>query len=292
MISIVLTTYNGSKYLHNQIESLLYQTNAFDELIICDDNSKDDTKLILEKYTQTDRRIKIFFNATNIGFKANFEKALLLSKGDFIALCDQDDIWEPDHLKLLCSNIHDKYVACGDSHLIDSAGISRNMNLSDAKHFFYSDNCDQLFRFITLYQNPFQGASMLLKRDFLSIALPIPDNIKYHDVWFAALACVLNSFVYVPKVVTNYRIHGNNASGSHEKTNMLKTILGHLVRGHAPDSNRKELVDELSKRLTLQGIDCPKVFSDVLDYYLNEDSLNGRMRNLMYEITNYHSIYG
>lgn len=292
MISIVLTTYNGSKYLRDQIKSLLFQTIEFDELIVCDDNSTDDTKLILKNYVQADHRIKISFNTTNIGFKANFEKALLLSKGDFIALCDQDDIWEPNHLKLLINNINDKYVACGDSHLIDSDGNSRNMNLSDAKHFSYSENSEQLFRFITLYQNPFQGASMLLRRDFLDIALPIPDNIKYHDVWFAAMACLLNSFVYVPKVVTNYRIHGNNASGSHEKTNMLKTILGHLVRGHASDSNRKELVAELSKRLTLHGIDCPKVFSEVLDYYLREDSLDGRMRNLMYEITNYHSIYG
>lgn len=292
MISIALASYNGSRYLKPQIDSLISQSINFDELIICDDNSMDNTRLILEDYSKRDHRIKVFFNATNIGFKANFEKALQLSKGDFIALCDQDDIWEPDHLKLLFSNIRDKYVACGDSHLIDSNGISRNMNLSDAKHFSYSGNCDQLFRFITLYQNPFQGASMLLRRDFLSIALPIPDNIKYHDVWFAAMACLLNSFVYVPEVVTNYRIHGNNASGSHEKTNMLKTILGHLVRGHASDSNRKELVAELSNRLSFHDIECPEVFSDVLDYYLNEDSLDGRMRNLMYEITNYHSIYG
>ena len=102
-ISIAMTTYNGEKYLAEQLDSILSQTHTDWELIICDDCSTDSTWQILQEYAQKDSRIKIYKNEQNLGFKKNFEKAIGLCTGDYIALSDQDDVWFPEHLSLLYS---------------------------------------------------------------------------------------------------------------------------------------------------------------------------------------------
>ena len=91
MISIAMATYNGAKYLREQIDSILAQTIQDFELVVCDDCSSDDTWDILKQYSDADKRIKVFRNESNMGFKRNFEKAMSLCGGDYIALSDQDD---------------------------------------------------------------------------------------------------------------------------------------------------------------------------------------------------------
>ena len=93
MISIVMATYNGETYIREQINSILNQTISDFELIICDDCSKDSTVEIIKRYKDKDKRITLVENEKNLGFKKNFEKAISYCKGDFIAFCDQDDIW-------------------------------------------------------------------------------------------------------------------------------------------------------------------------------------------------------
>ena len=102
MISIALASYNGSKYIREQLDSILEQTYQDFELIICDDCSTDNTWQILQEYAQKDSRIKVFENERNLGFKKNFEKAISLCNGKYIALSDQDDIWIDNHLEVLC----------------------------------------------------------------------------------------------------------------------------------------------------------------------------------------------
>ena len=122
MISIAMATYNGEKYLREQLDSILKQTYSDFELIICDDCSKDATWEILEKYAQNDQRIRIYKNKQNLGFKRNFEKAISLCKGKFIALSDQDDIWENNHLSTLNERIGNYSMAVGNCQMIDSNG--------------------------------------------------------------------------------------------------------------------------------------------------------------------------
>ena len=93
MISIAMATYNGEKFLRYMLDSILSQTYQDIELIICDDNSSDSTCLILKEYEKNNSRIKLYFNESNLGFIKNFEKAISLCSGDYIALSDQDDIW-------------------------------------------------------------------------------------------------------------------------------------------------------------------------------------------------------
>ena len=93
-ISIAMTTYNGSKYLNDQLKSFSQQDQAPDELIVCDDGSSDNTIKILEKFSlNAPFDVKIYQNESNLGFTKNFENALSKCTGDLIFLSDQDDIW-------------------------------------------------------------------------------------------------------------------------------------------------------------------------------------------------------
>lgn len=117
LVSIVMATYNGERYLKEQLDSILNQSVQNFELIICDDCSTDRTLDILNEYSERDKRISIFPNNINIGVKRNFERGISLSNCDLIAFSDQDDIWRHDHIELLMNTIGDKMMACGNSDI-------------------------------------------------------------------------------------------------------------------------------------------------------------------------------
>ena len=221
-----MATYNGEKYLREQIDSILNQTIQDFELIVCDDCSTDTTWNILLEYQSQDKRIKCYRNEENLGFKKNFEKAIKLCTGEYIALSDQDDIWLPEHLEKLVNIIGVTDIACGNSELIDKTGKSSNKLLSDASDLcsLYSDE-EMTYRFLC-FTNPFQGASMLIRRNFLfEKALPIPEGVLYHDAWFAACACLSQGIQYTFNVVTLYRQHGKNASGQKKQWSVMYAII-------------------------------------------------------------------
>lgn len=289
-ISIALTTFNGEKYLCAQLDSILNQTVQFDELVVCDDCSTDSTRDILLKYQLKDQRIKVYFNNYNIGFKQNFEKAIKLCKGDYIALADQDDIWAKDHLKILYENINNKMLACADAILMDSDGNEYKHTLSFINNYNKTSfNNNSTCRFILYYQNPFQGASMMLNRKFIDIALPIPEKVKYHDVWFALLGCILDSFVFINHSITYYRMHNKNASGLHNRHSTYRTLLGHLIKKEM-NNNRKEVVDALTQ-MSLPYSDSSIILNESIEYY-KDRKFKTRINNLLFELKNYSIIYG
>ncbi len=210
-ISIAMATYNGEKYIREQLDSILNQTVSDFELIICDDGSTDSTVKILREYVAKDSRIKLFENEQNLGFKKNFEKAISFCSGEYIALSDQDDIWTKDHLEKLFSIIENHSLACGNALMVDKNGKSLGRNLNEVDGLF-SFNSETVFYRLAFAGNPFQGSSMLLRSDFVKNCIPIPEKIKYHDVWFSWCACMENGIAYTFDVINNYRQHGNNVS--------------------------------------------------------------------------------
>src|SRR4051812_10655388 len=109
-VSVVVCTYNGEKFLPQQLNSLISQTYANLEIIISDDHSSDDTVKIAASFQKRDPRIRIHVNESNLGFNKNFEQAFDLSTGDFIAVCDQDDIWKPNKIKDMMSLFKEETV--------------------------------------------------------------------------------------------------------------------------------------------------------------------------------------
>ena len=212
LISIAMATYNGEKFIRQQLDSILLQSFADFELIICDDCSYDVTVEIIKQYQQKDSRINLYQNEKNLGFKKNFEKIISLCKGDYIALCDQDDIWTKDHLEILLKEIKSFDCVSANALLIDEKGESIGITMRDfiPIHLIPKDR-NLLFRH-EVYGNIVQGAASMFSRDLLMKALPIPDSVKYHDWWFALIACEYKGCKYIDKIVLNYRRHESNAT--------------------------------------------------------------------------------
>lgn len=247
MFSIAMTTYNGEKFLREQLDSILAQSVSDFELVVCDDCSSDSTWAILQEYEKKDARIKTVHNERNLGFVKNFEKAVSCCKGDYIALADQDDIWKSNHLEILLRNMGTASASVGNALIMDTSGSISNELLSDRDRYFVDgSNADRLFR-ILFYGNPFQGTSALYRRELFSYVFPIPENIDYHDAWFAAFACCLGGLNYTFDAVTNYRLHGKNASGSHSLHFFTQAVGAFMRNGWKTD--RVIFCDELLKRI-------------------------------------------
>jgi len=101
LASIAMCTYNGEKYLREQLDSLVAQDYPNLEIVIVDDCSTDSTPQLLEEYAGQHPNFTIHQNEQNMGFRRNFEKALKLCSGEIISLCDQDDIWFPNKISAL-----------------------------------------------------------------------------------------------------------------------------------------------------------------------------------------------
>ena len=252
IISIAMATYNGEHFLREQMDSILAQTVSDWELIACDDCSSDGTWEILQEYAKSDSRIKIHRNEQNLGFKKNFEKAISLCTGEYIALSDQDDIWTENHLEVLVKNIGEKSIAGANAELIDKEGQSKNILLNKVDGFdFYAGEDKFLWRII-FRSGPIQGTSMLIKRDSLAHFLPIPSKVKFHDAWFIACACLDKGISYSFQVITKYRQHGNNVTfESHNKNEVapfciLFRKIKHFFLGTFTD--RFAYCSELEKR--------------------------------------------
>src|SRR6185503_10566774 len=101
LVSVVMCTYNGEKFLREQIDSILAQTWLNIELVIVDDVSSDNTVKIIEDFSRKDKRIRYVVNPVNVGYNKNFEKAFGLAQGNYIAPSDQDDIWDPKKIEIM-----------------------------------------------------------------------------------------------------------------------------------------------------------------------------------------------
>lgn len=212
LISIALATYNGEKYLKEQLDSILAQTISDYEVIVCDDCSSDSTMSFLNEYAKKDSRFKIFQNEKNLGFKKNFEKILSLCSGEFIAFCDQDDVWTKDHLEILLNNIGANDCICGNASMIDGEGNPLNMTMRDFIPVRIIPQNNEVFFEHELYGNIVQGAASMIRRKLVCEALPIPGNVVYHDWWIALVASINSGCSYIDQVVLKYRRHEENVT--------------------------------------------------------------------------------
>lgn len=261
MISIAMTTYNGSKYLQEQLNSILSQTEKDFELIICDDCSTDSTTEIINNYKKKDSRIHFFKNPVNLGYAKNFEKAISLCKGEYIALSDQDDIWLPDHLTVLLEHL--KSCNCslvgGNALLVDSNNNDLNCKLINNNNL-PTETKD--FNRMILYRNIFQGAAVLFEKDILKNALPFPNSMKYHDWWLALVASELKGVNYINIPVLRYRQHDNNASGDHLKDSFIQRVKKFFNSDLQGNSSKTISILEKFKTISIQK----QTIEQVLDY--------------------------
>jgi len=213
LVSICLATYNGEKYLKEQLDSIVKQTYKNIELIVQDDCSNDATLEILQAYKEK-LNITLYSNEKNLGYLQNFESLLHKTNGDLIALCDQDDIWKPNKIALLVEHIKDASLVYSNSLLIDADGNSLEKTLSQKlKNNFISSSTPLDF----LYDNCVSAHAMLFKKELLLTLFPFAQHI-YFDAWIAANAANADGITYLDEALVLYRQHATNTLGNVKKS--------------------------------------------------------------------------
>lgn len=211
MISVCLATYNGEKYIIEQINSILSQLLDNDEIIISDDNSTDNTLSLIRSIG--DYRIKIFINDLGQGYTRNFENAIKKSSGEFIFLCDQDDVWIENKVSTMMSALQRSDLVVSDALICDGL-----LNPTLGSHFeLHSTRSGFLHNFI---MTRYIGACMAFKREILAKVLPFPPNSRLcaHDYWIANVAEMYYKVELIAIPLIKYRRHGFNASNGGQKS--------------------------------------------------------------------------
>ena len=238
LISIVMATYNGEKYLREQVDSLLAQSYASLEFIFVDDASSDSTFTILQAYAAKDSRIHLIENSVNQGLIATFEIGIRAAKGEMIALSDQDDVWLPGKISLLAEAIDSFSLIYANSALSNAAGEVTG-KYSDRNHL-----CDYPSALNYVFGTKAMGHAMLFKREIIDLALPFTDFVG-HDYILGFAAAALNGVAYFPATLVNYRQHSSNTMGAD------------LSKGKKNYNTRKERNVRIVKRLALLADRCP-----------------------------------
>lgn len=211
-ISIAMATYNGERFLPDQLNSLLDQTRLPQELVVCDDDSKDQTIDILRDFKKrAPFPVQLFCNEKNLGYTKNFEQSISLCSGELIALCDQDDIWYPEKLRRLEKgfSLSGKIgLAFSDSDLIDESG-SRIHRTSWNRLGIDASRQSRLRSdpFGVLLRGPcITGMTMMFRSELRSKMLPIPRE-WHHDAWIALVASMVASIEPIRDRLNAYRVH-------------------------------------------------------------------------------------
>ena len=225
-IEILMATYNGEKYIKEQINSIINQTYTNWKLLIRDDGSKDKTVKIIKEYEKKDDRIKLLEdNRGNLGFVKNFEELTKNSKEKYVMFSDQDDYWLENKLEIYINELnkllkeeieeplllHSNSFVCDDNLEIikEKFIVSKEVLRYKEKNYFFSYTV--------------QGSTALLNRKLIDIGLPFLESVTLHDRYFHLLAEFFGKRVFIDKSLIKYRQHLNNKIGA--KSSFIKKIL-------------------------------------------------------------------
>lgn len=224
-----MPTYNGEKYLREQLESIYNQTLLPDEVVVVDDCSSDGTLKILKEYH--DRYgLSYYVNDSNLGYNKNFEKAISLCKGDYIALSDQDDVWFPNKIEV-------SYKAIQRFPEDKPALVSSFVEQVDAELKPVRKNIAKMqegdWR-LNLTRYNAQGCTLMFNRALLKYILPFPEDIIY-DAYIGLTASMVGNRYYIPQRLEYYRLYGGNSlASSAPKSQYAFSTQFHFLKAYVP----------------------------------------------------------
>lgn len=219
---VIICTYNGSSFIIEQLKSILEQSHKVSKISIYDDQSTDATVALINTYISgffknSRTLISIQTNEVNLGYAVNFCNGILKATEDVLFLCDQDDIWEVDKVKIILNTFSNNSVdlVFSDGILINSIGdpiskytVLESYGLSKKNILFFAKNN---FSFLAK-RNCINGAALAITRTAAHHALPLPCNMP-HDYWLGIWCSLNNRVIAIPQPLYKYRQHKNNVIG-------------------------------------------------------------------------------
>ena len=216
-VDILLATYNGEKYIKEQVESILNQTYENIQIIISDDCSTDKTRQVLKEY-ENNEKIKIFYQENNLGYVKNFDFLLKQVESNLYMLSDQDDVWKKEKVEKSVEKIESEKLdlVFGDLEVVDEnlntlyKSYNRYMHLIHKIKKYQKD-----YRLQYLY-NCMTGCTIISRKNWIDKVLPFPTNSKYmiHDYWLGLVIALNGKVGYIEEPYILYRQHGKNQVGS------------------------------------------------------------------------------
>ena len=254
-ISVAMCNYNGARHLSDQLDSICRQTLLPDELIICDDNSTDQTPEILRNFVaRASLPVRIFTNAARLGSTRNFDRAIHLCTGNVIVLADQDDVWKRTKMQTLASVfIADPEVdyVFSDGDVIDEHGRPVGCSMWESLGFSPASLLDRFEEngvLFLLRQNVVTGAAMAFRSSLTKVVQPIPQP-WLHDHWIALLGSVFGQGAALSDRLILYRQHPNQQKGVRRST-MPEKYRESMAADEAEWAQRIERLKELEDRVT------------------------------------------
>lgn len=223
-LSIALCTYNGARFLREQLQSLANQTLLPFEVVITDDCSMDNTFDIIQEFSNI-LNIKYFQNEKSLKVTKNFEKSISLCTGDIILMCDQDDLWHADKLAKIHAYFQENpksLAVFSDAELVDEQGKSLNQNFWSAVRFHEIQQNqwkDGHSVEILLAGNRSAGCMMAFRKELKDVILPFPTHIPemIHDNWITMVAAMMDSMSIIEEQLVYYRQHSFQQIGTRPK---------------------------------------------------------------------------
>ncbi|MBR2658324.1 glycosyltransferase family 2 protein [Candidatus Saccharibacteria bacterium] len=220
-----MATYNGEKYIKEQITSILSQLGKDDELVVSDDGSTDKTLEYVEDFN--DKRIKIF-DGPKKGVKQNFANAIAKCKGDVIFLSDQDDVWLDNKVAIVMETFRKEKCQCV---VHDAEVFESDTGKIIFKSFFeWRKSGPGIVK--NIWKNTYIGCCMAFTKDMKKYILPVPDDINMHDQWIGLICEKKGESVFLPETLLKYRRHSSNQTkmGHSSVLNMLKKRVHITIR--------------------------------------------------------------
>jgi hypothetical protein len=252
-IAIALATYNGARYIEDQVRSFLTQTVPVTEIVLADDASGDDTIAIVERIVAEAGarapRLLVLSAAEPFGVTKNFERAIAATTSEFVALSDQDDVWHPRKLERLLDALTSApkvLLANSDARLVDERGAPLESTLFERLEITAPDlnalrNGDAFG--VLLRRNLVTGATVVFRRKLFDDARPFPVS-WVHDEWLAIIAAASGRIVPLSERLMDYRQHGANQIGVARPSLQAK-----VARVLSPRGDRNRLLAERSQLL-------------------------------------------
>ncbi len=233
-IAIVMATYNGEKYVDEQIESILASTYRDIELYIFDDGSRDNTLELLRNYErQYPDTVHVFQNERNLGHAMNFIHALSRTTTDYVMFCDQDDVWKNHKVAITLKRMRHMEAQLGKDKPLtvftDAAVVDENLKMLK-QSFFCSSHLNPCRTDLPhlLMENKLIGCTVMVNSALRKVlqSKPLPQHARYHDWWVALIASAFGKIGYVRESTLLYRQHGNNVVGD---TGFLSYVINRIA---------------------------------------------------------------